>query len=99
MRHGREESIMYNSPALFCNGSTDHGLGEDFADGFDDDEILQSLDLDQIVQEHIQLTCTPRSSMSKLPPFTPVVNKDNHTSPEGTCLPPELSINCDHGSK
>ncbi|KAI3990902.1 hypothetical protein MKX01_026086 [Papaver californicum] len=93
--HGREESMMYNSPAAVCNGSTDHGLAEDFAD----DEIFQTLDVDQIVQEHIQLTCTPQSSMSKLPPFTPIVNKDNYTSPEATCLPPELSINCDHGLK
>ncbi|XP_026388401.1 ATP-dependent DNA helicase Q-like 4A isoform X1 [Papaver somniferum] len=99
MPHGREESMMYNSPAAVCNGSTDQGLVAEFADGFDDDEIFQTLDVDQIVQEHIQLTCTPQSSMSKLPPFTPVVNKDSYTSYEGACLPPELSIDCDHGVK
>ncbi|KAI3972657.1 hypothetical protein MKX01_019315 [Papaver californicum] len=74
MPHGRDESMMYNSPAA-------------------------ALDVDQIVQEHIQLTCTPQSSMFKLPSFTPIGNKDKYTSPEATCLPPELSINCDHGLK
>ncbi|RZC59940.1 hypothetical protein C5167_021698 [Papaver somniferum] len=37
--------------------------------------------------------------MPQLPPFTPVVQKDNCRSAEGTCLPPELSANCVHGLK
>ncbi|KAI3844083.1 hypothetical protein MKX03_001434, partial [Papaver bracteatum] len=68
-----DEAMIYPDPV--GNGFIDHGLGDNFADVFDDDEFFQ------------------------LPPFTPVVQKDNSRTAEGTCLPPELSINCVHGLK
>lgn len=49
--------------------------------------------------EHYQSTCTPQPSISKFPPITPTVTLDYGARPEETCLPPELSVNCCHGSK
>lgn len=59
--------------------------------------MFQNLDVDQIVMDY-QSSGTPRPSVSKFPPITPVV-KANDTRPEETCLPPELCVNCSHGFK
>ncbi|XP_059648178.1 ATP-dependent DNA helicase Q-like 4A [Cornus florida] len=67
--------------------------------GIDDDDILENLDVDQIVMEHFQSTCTPPPSILKFPPITPTVSKNNVARHEETCLPPELCSTCSHGSK
>ncbi|XP_071935899.1 ATP-dependent DNA helicase Q-like 4A [Coffea arabica] len=71
--------------------------GNTYPEGVDDDNILENIDVDQIVMEHYQSTCTPQPSISKLPPINPVVNKDNLVEPEATSLPPELCMKCSHG--
>uniref|UniRef100_A0A5B7ATW1 DNA 3'-5' helicase n=1 Tax=Davidia involucrata TaxID=16924 RepID=A0A5B7ATW1_DAVIN len=101
-------SMLGNSHAQVINGlSNNHtshasqlnGPKDTFPDGIDDDDILENIDVDQIVMEHYQSTSTPQPSISKLPPITPTVNRDNVAIREETCLPPELSLNCSHGSK
>lgn len=47
--------------------------------------------------EHYQSTCTPQPSVSKLPPITPALNKENLVVSEETNLPPELCMKCNHG--
>ncbi|RZC87946.1 hypothetical protein C5167_004125 [Papaver somniferum] len=97
MPYGRDEAMIFPDPV--SNEFIDHGLGESFADVFDDDEFFQNLDVDQIIHKQFRSTCTQQLSMPELPPFTPVVQMDNCRSAEGTCLPPELSANCVHGLK
>ncbi|KAI3907487.1 hypothetical protein MKW92_049326 [Papaver armeniacum] len=97
MPYGIDEAMIYADPV--GNEFIDHGLGESFADVFDDDEFFQNLDVDQIIHKQFRSTCTQQLSMPELPPFTPVVQIDNCGSAEGTCLPPELSANCVHGLK
>ncbi|KAI3866744.1 hypothetical protein MKX03_015986 [Papaver bracteatum] len=97
MLYGRDEAMIYPDPV--GNEFIDHGLGENFADVLDDDEFFQNLDVDQIIHKQFQSTCTQQLSVPELPPFTPVVQKNNCRSAEGTCLPPELSTNCVHGLK
>lgn len=67
-------------------------------DDDDDDDILENIDVDQIVMEHYQSTCTPLLASSKLPPVTPVASK-GFALHEESCLPPELSSDCNHGFK
>ncbi|KAL6176388.1 hypothetical protein ACLB2K_053022 [Fragaria x ananassa] len=63
-------------------------------DGDDDDDgILENIDVDHIVEQY-QSSCTPKPSISKLPPFTPSMHTQRQ---EATCLPPELCTNCVHG--
>ncbi|KAH0988037.1 hypothetical protein GBA52_015214 [Prunus armeniaca] len=64
----------------------------------DDDEILENIDVDQIVEQY-QSSCTPQPSISKLPPITPSIDKDNIPRQEVTSLPPDLCSNCIHGFK
>ncbi|KAM6581019.1 hypothetical protein CsatA_004793 [Cannabis sativa] len=65
----------------------------------DDDEILESIDVDQIVEQY-QSSCTPQSTTSRLPPITPTTNnKSNFVRQDEACLPPELCSTCSHGSK
>lgn len=64
----------------------------------DDDEILENIDVDQIVEQY-QSSCTPQPSISKLPPITPSIDKDNIARQEVTSLPPDLCSNCIHGFK
>ncbi|KAF4357186.1 hypothetical protein F8388_003333, partial [Cannabis sativa] len=65
----------------------------------DDDEILESIDVDQIVEQY-QSSCTPQSTTSRLPPITPTTNsKSNFVRHDEACLPPELCSTCSHGSK
>ncbi|KAL6284699.1 hypothetical protein ACE6H2_015628 [Prunus campanulata] len=64
----------------------------------DDDEILENIDIDQIVEQY-QSSCTPQPSISKLPPITPSMDKDNIARQEVTSLPPDLCSNCIHGFK
>lgn len=59
---------------------------------------FQNIDVDHIVEQY-QSSCTPKPSISKLPPITPSIDKDNTARQEVTCLPPELCINCSHGFK
>nr|KYP63184.1 ATP-dependent DNA helicase hus2/rqh1 [Cajanus cajan] len=56
-----------------------------------DDDLLGNIDVDQIVEKY-QSTCTPKPSISKLPPTTPTAYNDN-------VLPPELCLDCIHGYK
>ncbi|KAK9286396.1 hypothetical protein L1049_014792 [Liquidambar formosana] len=101
-------SMLYNSHAPAVDGSfsnqTVHTSQmkesmEVFAAGVDDDDILENIDVDQIVMEHYQSTCTPQLSISKLPPITPSANNDNIAKHGEICLPPELCSNCNHGFK
>ncbi|PWA77649.1 DNA helicase, ATP-dependent, RecQ type [Artemisia annua] len=64
----------------------------------DDDDIFQDLDVDQIVSQHYQSTCTPKSSISKFPPVTPAVS-NNMARHDDIGLPPELCEGCNHGYK
>ncbi|XP_057464955.1 ATP-dependent DNA helicase Q-like 4A isoform X2 [Actinidia eriantha] len=73
------------------------GSGGTSPDCIDDDDILENIDVDQIVMEHYQSTCTPQPSISKLPPVTPTVDKNNFVRDEETCLPSELCLSCNHG--
>lgn len=59
--------------------------------------VIQNIDVDQIVMEHYQSTCTPQPSISKLPPITPTVDRNDALRNEETCLPSELCLNCSHG--
>ncbi|KAL4580725.1 hypothetical protein LXL04_016927 [Taraxacum kok-saghyz] len=74
------------------------GFQETDTGGFDDDDddILQSLDLDQIVNQHYQSTCTPPSSSTlKFPPVNPAgIPRHDDIS-----LPPEICMDCSHGVK
>lgn len=63
----------------------------------DDDDILENIDVDQIVMEHYQSTCTPQPSISKFPPISPTVDRNDALRNEETCLPSELCLNCSHG--
>ncbi|KAF8019499.1 hypothetical protein BT93_G0242 [Corymbia citriodora subsp. variegata] len=72
--------------------------GEVLADELDDDDILESIDVDQIIMEHYQSTSTPQLSIHKLPPITPDVER-NSLQQEESCLPEELHSNCSHGLK
>ncbi|KAK9081904.1 hypothetical protein Syun_030741 [Stephania yunnanensis] len=67
-------------------------------DHINDDDILKDIDLDQIVLEHIQSTCTPQSSISKRPPTTPSISQ-NMIPPDEPSLPAELATICCHGFK
>ncbi|CAH8381924.1 unnamed protein product [Eruca vesicaria subsp. sativa] len=55
----------------------------------DDDDILKSIDVDQIVMEHYHSTCTSQ----------PSVNIFASRGEEEPCLPPELCSSCSHGIK
>lgn len=58
--------------------------------------LFQNIDVDQIV-EHYQTNCTPQPSVSRFPSTTPVTKSQSLAGHEETNLPPELSINCNHG--
>ncbi|KAM1556348.1 hypothetical protein ACFX15_039383 [Malus domestica] len=100
-------SMVNSSDARVLDGSLSNNSvhtsqGKDSAEVFvndlddDDDDILENIDVDQIVEQY-QSSCTPQPSISKLPPFTPFIDKDNRQ--EATSLPPELCLNCNHGFK
>ncbi|KAM2156196.1 hypothetical protein ACFX1R_041918 [Malus domestica] len=100
-------SMVNSSDARVLDGSLSNNSvhtsqGKDSAEVFvndlddDDDDILENIDVDQIVEQY-QSSCTPQPSISKLPPFTPFIDKDNKQ--EETSLPPELCSNCSHGFK
>lgn len=59
---------------------------------------FQNIDVDQIVMEHYQSTCTPRPLISKLP-VTPTLRKVDIAKHEEAFLPSELCSNCSHGFK
>nr|XP_023897078.1 ATP-dependent DNA helicase Q-like 4A [Quercus suber]POF20969.1 atp-dependent dna helicase q-like 4a [Quercus suber] len=69
-----------------------------FAGNLDDDDILENIDVDNIVERY-QSTCTPQPSISKLPPITPTIDKDNFSRQDESSLPLELCSNCSHGLK
>ncbi|CAN6703529.1 unnamed protein product [Malus baccata var. baccata] len=100
-------SMVNSSDARVLDGSLSNNSvhtsqGKDSAEVFvddlddDDDDILENIDVDQIVEQY-QSSCTPQPSISKLPPFTPFIDKDNRQ--EAASLPPELRSNCSHGFK
>jgi len=59
----------------------------------DDDSLFKNIDVDQIVEDY----CTPKPSISKLPPITPTADKDNFARQGDDVLPPELCLDCVHG--
>ncbi|OWM84899.1 ATP-dependent DNA helicase Q-like 4A isoform X2 [Punica granatum] len=85
--------------ALTGNSNRNNGpvkpLVEVVDDELDDDDILRSIDVDQIVMEHYQTSGTPQPSVSKHPPATPSVN--NFAQLDENPLPQELLSNCSHG--
>ncbi|XP_057978261.1 ATP-dependent DNA helicase Q-like 4A isoform X2 [Malania oleifera] len=104
-----EATKLQNFDAQIIDGSfgyhTSHTIqvkesAEAFANDIDDDDILENIDVDQIVMEHYQSTCTPQPqpSISKLRPTTPASNY-NTARQEELCLPPELCLTCSHGCK
>lgn len=99
--HSHQHVIDGLSNRQTTHASTVNGFQKPFSDdiGDDDDDILESLDVDKIVMEHYQSSGTPQPLMSKLPPITPTASKENNKIPEETCLPPELCVNCSHGLK
>ncbi|XWS62821.1 hypothetical protein CRYUN_Cryun06bG0043500 [Craigia yunnanensis] len=70
------------------SNETDGKSAEVLANEIDDDDLLKSIylsfidigfqdiDVDQIVSERYQSTCTPQPSVSKFPPFIPSVDKN-----------------------
>ncbi|KAK8259160.1 hypothetical protein V6Z12_D13G037900 [Gossypium hirsutum] len=104
---GITTSMFSHSNSKVSGGSlknqTFHGVQQEqsaevLASEIDDDDLLKDIDVDQIVSEHYQSTCTPQPSVSKFPPITPSVDKNAFAGQE-TCLPPELCSNCSHGCK
>ncbi|XP_018452745.2 ATP-dependent DNA helicase Q-like 4B [Raphanus sativus] len=55
----------------------------------DDDDMLESIDVEKIIMEHYHSTCTHQ----------PSVNIFASRGNEEPCLPPELCSNCSHGVK
>ncbi|KAF8376948.1 hypothetical protein HHK36_030319 [Tetracentron sinense] len=107
-QNNRGASMVHSSSAHVGDGSSSNhavptnqkkGMGETFVNDIDDDDILKDIDVDQIVLEHYQSTCTPQASVSEHPPITPLISKDNSRRPEETCLPRELCTKCNHGFK
>nr|CAD1824546.1 unnamed protein product [Ananas comosus var. bracteatus] len=93
---------------LTTNNDTNTKVNDDalvhdnFQDAMDDDAILENIDVDQIVMEHYQATCTPEGSVSKgcrNTPFTPVDHRSNIMLHEEDNLPAELCEICVHGLK
>ncbi|KAG6472532.1 hypothetical protein ZIOFF_069998 [Zingiber officinale] len=78
--------------------SVDNLANDIFLDALDDDQLLQSIDVDQIVMEHYQVTGTPKGSVSKHAPFTPV-SRSYIGHPREDALPLKLCELCIHGSK
>ncbi|XVF67681.1 hypothetical protein PTKIN_Ptkin10aG0141100 [Pterospermum kingtungense] len=81
------------------NGGQLGQSSEAFVNEIDDDDLLKDIDVDQIVSEHYQSTCTPQPSISKFPPITPTVDKNSFAGQEEVSLPPELCSTCSHGCK
>ncbi|KAL1226152.1 ATP-dependent DNA helicase Q-like 4B [Cardamine amara subsp. amara] len=65
----------------------------------DDDDILKQIDVDQIVMERCQSTCTSQPSLSKFTTIVPYVDIFASKTVQEPCLPPELLSNCSHGIK
>ncbi|XP_024961474.1 ATP-dependent DNA helicase Q-like 4A [Cynara cardunculus var. scolymus] len=82
------------------NASHFNGFQETSVGGIDDDDddILQNLDVDQIVTQHYQSACTPKSSTLKFQPITPAVC-NSAARHDDLSLPPELCVDCSHGCK
>ncbi|KAB5563726.1 hypothetical protein DKX38_003780 [Salix brachista] len=72
---------------------------ETSTDYIDDDDLIESIDVDLIVLEHYQATCTPQPPISKFPPITPTADQNSVIRPEEISVPPELCSNCSHGLK
>lgn len=60
---------------------------------------MQYIDVDEIVMEHYQSTCTSQPSVSEFPQIAPSGNIFASKGEEKPCLPPELYSNCSHGVK
>ncbi|XP_009787118.1 ATP-dependent DNA helicase Q-like 4A isoform X2 [Nicotiana sylvestris] len=106
-QNGADTSVGNNSHSRGIVGiSSNHAIGvsktresdSTYADGTEEDDILQNIDIDQIV-EHYQTNCTPQPSVSRCPPITPVTDSKCLAGSGETNLPPELSLNCNHGLK
>ncbi|XP_059313580.1 ATP-dependent DNA helicase Q-like 4A isoform X2 [Lycium ferocissimum] len=106
-QNGVDTSVANNSHARGVGEiSSSHAIGvsktrESYsagADGVEEDDILLNIDVDQIVERY-QTNCTPQPSVSRFPSITPDTNSKNLAGPEETNLPPELSLNCNHGLK
>ncbi|KAL3382349.1 hypothetical protein AABB24_002082 [Solanum stoloniferum] len=93
--HARGVGEIYSSHANGASQKTREAYTT-CADETEEDDILLNIDVDQIV-EHYQTNCTPQPSVSRFPSTTPVTNSQSLAGHEETNLPPELSINCNHG--
>ncbi|XP_012071305.1 ATP-dependent DNA helicase Q-like 4A isoform X1 [Jatropha curcas] len=93
----RDFAGSFNNHNIHTNQNRESA--EASADFIDDDDLLGNIDVDQIVIEHYQSTCTPQPSISKFPPITPTLDKSNFARSEENLLPPELCQNCNHGVK
>ncbi|XP_062224119.1 ATP-dependent DNA helicase Q-like 4A [Phragmites australis] len=89
----RTYAEMHQTAPVADNMCTDDKL-----DPMDDDDILASIDMDQIVMEHYQATNTPRGSASHNM-STPSGNKCNFSGLDENNLPQELSELCTHHCK
>ncbi|CAI9103814.1 OLC1v1002376C1 [Oldenlandia corymbosa var. corymbosa] len=99
-----DTSISRNSNAQAVGVASNHALrtpmevsGNTYENGFEDDDILENIDVDQIVMEHYQSSCTPQTSVSGFPPITPISNRQHSVPPEENSLPTELAMKCSHG--
>ncbi|XP_057247838.1 ATP-dependent DNA helicase Q-like 4A isoform X2 [Beta vulgaris subsp. vulgaris] len=104
----RERTVLHNSRLPIPEGSWHYnvkaisdskGPDEAITDVVNDDDILENIDVDQIVMEHYQSSCTPQPTGSKPLQVTPVAAKHDILRHDGTLLPPELCCNCSHGTQ
>ncbi|KAK9677216.1 hypothetical protein RND81_11G128900 [Saponaria officinalis] len=102
-QNNKEGTVLHNSCLQIPEGSWNHNVkssmqDEAMIDGLDDDDILGSIDVDQIVMEHYQSSGTPQSIPSR-PASTPMLAEHNAARDDVNCLPAELSSSCIHGYK
>ncbi|XP_074275910.1 ATP-dependent DNA helicase Q-like 4A isoform X2 [Silene latifolia] len=98
-----EAFVPHNSCPQIPEGSRDHNVkstvpDEAMTDVVNDDDIFGNIDVDQIVMEHYQSSCTPQPN-SMRPPSTPMPDRHDAVRDDVNCLPPELSSPCIHGLK
>ncbi|KAL5729467.1 DNA helicase [Ranunculus cassubicifolius] len=92
--------VNFTSPSHVGGSSINHSeyscKRNGFVEDIDDDDLLENIDVDQIVMEHFQSSCTPQSSVKHVP--STLVNINNGRLDKEN-LPPELSTKCSHGLK
>ncbi|KAL9244687.1 hypothetical protein vseg_018439 [Gypsophila vaccaria] len=102
-QNNNERMVSHISCPQIPEGSRNHNVkstmqDEAMTDAVDDDDILGSIDVDQIVMDHYQSSCTPQAIASR-PASTPMLAKHDAPRDGINCLPAELSSSCNHGYK